>query len=202
MTDRLLAVGLWMLGIATVLIVTFAIAVMVLPVDALGTTLPRSGWVPALVGWGIGGGAALIAVGRAATDALPARTAVGLVLLACAIAAGAAIELTLMRWAVARFGVQAADPDLIGWASVLSPMVVLVGHAVLASTILPGPGGVAAKAITIAVSAGVLLSVASNLPGAADGITPLGVPLGIAMAAGACVAVAAVATAVVSIPRR
>lgn len=51
------------------------------------------------------------------------------------------------------------------------------------------------------VSAGVLISAASNVPGAANGITPLGIPVGIAMAAGALVAIAAVALLTVDRPR-
>lgn len=201
MTDQLPAVALWALGIATVAIVTFAVAFIVIPADALGTTLPRGGWVAALIGWGIGGGAVIVALGRAATHGWPSRMPAGVAVLAGAIAAAVAVEHTVMQWAVARFGVQAADPDLIGWASLLSPMVLFVGLAALASAVLPGPGRLAAGAITVLASAGVVLSVASNVPGAADGITPLGVPMGIAMAAGAGVAVAAVASLTVGRPR-
>ena len=193
MTDRHLAVGLWLLGLATAFIVTFAVAFTVSAADPLGTTLPRSGWIAALIGWGVGGGAVILAVGLALGEGWPARAWVGLAVLVGGIGSGVAIEQAVMQWAVARFGAQAADPDLIGSASVLSSMVVLVGLAALASAVLPSPGVVAARLLTIVLSASVLLSVASNVPGAANGVTPLGVPMGIAMAAGACVAVAGLA---------
>lgn len=193
MTERLLSAGLWTLGIGTVLIVSFAIAAMVAPADTLGTTLPRGGWVTALVGWGVGGGMVVVTIARVAGDEWPARTGVGVMTLALAVAAGVAVELTVMQWALERFGVQAADPDLIGWSSLLSPMVVLVGLTALAAAVLPGAGGTAARAISVLASAGVLIVVASNVPGALDDVTPLGVPMGIAMGFAAGVALAAVA---------
>ena len=197
MTDRGLAVGAWVLGIATILIVTFAIAAMAASANALGTTLPRDGWVPALVGWGVGGGAVLLVVARATGDEWPARSSVGLAILLSAITAGVAVELTVMTWAAARFGAQAAEPDLIGWSSLLSPSVVLAGLGALAGTVLRGPARTAAHLITVLACGAVLLVVASNLPGAADGITPLGLAMGLAMVAAALVVLAALATIVV-----
>lgn len=193
MTERVLSAGLWMLGIGTVLIVSFGVAAMVAPADTLGTTLPRSGWVTALIGWGVGGAVAIVAIARVAGDEWPARTGAGVTVLVLAVAAGVAVELTVMQWAAGRFGVQAADPDLIGWSSFLSPMVVLVGLSALAAAVLPGAGGTAGRGISVVASAGVLIVVASNVPGGLDGITPLGVPMGIAMGSAAGVALTAVA---------
>ena len=150
----MLAVGLWAAGISSVVIVTFAIAAMIAPADTLGTTLPRGGWVTALIDWGVCAGVVTLALGRVTDDGMPGRAWAGLVLLVCAIASAVTTEVTVMRWAVARFGVQAADPDLIASASLLSPMVVLVGLAGLASVVLGGSGGVAARAITVVAGSG------------------------------------------------
>ncbi len=196
MTDRVVAIGLWVLGIATVLILTFAIAALAASADALGTTLPRRGWVAALVGWGLGGGAVLLVVGRAASDAWPPRSWTAVVVLISSITAGVAVELTVMSWAAARFGAQAADPDLIGWSSVLSPLVVLAGLAAAAAAVMPGAARTAAGFIMLVACAGVLLVVASNVPGAANGITPLGLQMGTAMAAAALIALLAPLTIV------
>lgn len=189
MTERTVAVALWGLGIVTVLTVSFALAAAAASADPLGMTLPRDGWAAALIGWGLAGGSVILAVGRAVHDAWPARTGRGVALLVCAVAAAVAVELTVMRWALARFGAQSADPELIGWSSILSPLVLAVGLAALASAVLPAPGRSAARVIALGAAAGVLLIVASNLPGGADGITPLGVPMAFAMAAAALVTI-------------
>lgn len=196
MSERTLSITLWVLGIATILIVAFALVAAIVRADAMTSTLPRVGWVPALVGWGVGAGTVLVAVGRAVRDEWPPRVAVGIGMLAVSVVAAVTVEMTVTRWASARFGAQAADPDLIGWSTGLSPMIVLVGLATLAATVLPGPGRTAARALTAVAAFGVLVVVASNVPGAFDGITPLGVPMGLAMAAAAAVALVAAIVAV------
>ena len=69
--------------------------------------------------------------------------------------------------------------------------------AALAGTVLRGAARTAAHLITVLACGAVLLVVASNLPGAADGITPPGLAMGLAMVAAALVVLAALATIVV-----
>ena len=197
MVDRSVARIVWALGIAAVCIIAFAFAMGIVMAVAGPTTSPRGLWVGMLAVWAISAGGAIVLAARATRDGWPSGLNWGILLLLGAFGTAVAVEVTLMRWAYDRFGEQAADPELIGLSSWLSAMVVMVGLGALAAAVLPSAGGAAARALTAVASLGVLLVVASNVPGAMDGVTPLGVPMGIAMVAAAVVAVLAASVSVV-----
>ena len=191
MVDRVVARILWALGIAAVCIIAFAFAMGIVMAVAGPTASPRGPWVGMLAVWAISAGGTIVLAARAARDDWPSGLIRGIVLLLGAVGTAFAVEVTMMRWAYERFGEQAADPELIGLSSWLSAMVVVVGLSALAAAVLPSAGGAAGRVLTAVASLGVLLVVASNVPGAMDGVTALGVPMGIAMVAAAALAVIA-----------
>lgn len=198
MADRTESAWPRALALAIIVVAAFAVVAMLLPAGAADPSEPRAGWRAALVAWGFAGGAVLFVVGRMLAGRWPRRgwASAAIVLLAFAVASAVAVETSVMAWAGARFGSQASDPELIGWSTALSPLIVLVGLVATAALVLPGPLGSLARPITVASAVLALLVIASNVPGGFDGVTALGVPMAVSMAIAAGVTMAAALVAI------
>lgn len=112
---------------------------------------------------------------RAAFGSWP-RIGVGAVIvLLTGTALSVGVHVTLQSWAAARFG--HFDPDSIGWTAGLFGILVGLATAAFGVFVAPRGASVWPLAFVLLGSAGVVLVLASNLPGLADGLGPESWPL-------------------------
>lgn len=190
--------GVWLLVAAPALWIGGVVADVVAGADPTGSPIDqhRLRLAFAMLAWGPLSAAAMLwltqwILGRVQRQGL--RAAILLTTIASCVAA--ALELALVGWGAARFGEQGADPELLGWTVLLPPAVIGTALSALASTTAPRETVLLARGVAGLFGFLIAAIVASNIPGAFDGVSREGAWLGAAMAGGVLLAGASIAHA-------